>query len=239
MAGHSKWANIKHKKAAVDAKRGKVFTKLIKELTVAARVGGGSDPEMNPKLRLAIDKANSHNMPKDTVERAIKRGSGEIEGINYEEVRYEGYGPNGVAVMIDCLTDKKIRTVAEIRHIFTKYGGNLGAVGSVSYLFKKIGIIFVEKKKEDIVVDLAIDSGAEDVVINENNIEILTTVDSFLDIKNSIEKKFLVEHAELTFKADNYIKVEGDIADKMQNFINSLELNEDVQDVYTNLFFEN
>ena len=174
MAGHSKWANIKHKKAAQDAKRGKIFTRLIKEITVAARLGGG-DPDTNPRLRLAVDKAYEANMPKDNVERAIKRGSGELEGVNYEEIRYEGYGIGGAAVMVDCMTDNKTRTVADVRHAFTKHGGNLGTDGSVAFLFKHCGqFVFAPGTSEDKVMEAALDAGAEDVISNDDgSIEVI------------------------------------------------------------------
>src|SRR5687768_4171445 len=175
MAGHSKWANIKHKKAATDAKKGKVFTRLIKEITVAARMGGG-DPSMNPRLRLAMDKAQEANMPKDNVERAVKRGSGELEGVSYEEIRYEGYGIGGAAVMIDCLTDNRTRTVADVRHAFTKFGGNLGTDGSVAFMFQHCGqLILAPGASEDKVMEIALDAGAEDIMTNEDgSIEVIT-----------------------------------------------------------------
>ncbi|HWD35270.1 MAG TPA: YebC/PmpR family DNA-binding transcriptional regulator, partial [Casimicrobiaceae bacterium] len=181
MAGHSKWANIKHKKAAADAKRGKVFTRLIKEITVAARLGGG-DASANPRLRLAMDKAMDHNMPKDTIERAIKRGAGGLEGVSYEEVRYEGYGIGGAAVIVDCMTDNRTRTVADVRHAFSKYGGNLGTDGSVAFLFRHVGqIVFAPGNDEDKVMVAAIDAGADDVVTNEDgSIEVLTTPNDFI-----------------------------------------------------------
>ena len=175
MAGHSKWANIKHKKAAQDAKRGKIFTRLIKEITVAARIGGG-DPNSNPRLRLAVDKAYEQNMPKDNVERAIKRGSGDLEGVNYEEMRYEGYGIAGAAVLVDCMTDNRVRTVADVRHAFTKYGGNLGTDGSVAFLFKHCGqLLFAPGTDEDKLMEAALEAGAEDVVMNDDgSIEVIT-----------------------------------------------------------------
>src|SRR3954470_10113562 len=167
MAGHSKWANIKHKKAATDAKRGKIFTRLIKEITVAARLGG-ADPSMNPRLRLAIDKAYANNMPKDTIERAAKRGAGELEGVNYEEIRYEGYGLNGAAVIVDCMTDNRVRTVAEVRHAFSKFGGNMGTEGSVAFLFKHCGqLFFAPGTDEDALMEAALDAGADDVMQDE------------------------------------------------------------------------
>ncbi|MGH8731837.1 MAG: YebC/PmpR family DNA-binding transcriptional regulator, partial [Burkholderiales bacterium] len=183
MAGHSKWANIKHKKAATDAKRGKIFTRLIKEITVAARLGG-SDPGTNPRLRLAMDKAYANNMPKDNVERAIKRGCGELEGVSYEEVRYEGYGIGGAAVMVDCMTDNRIRTVADVRHAFAKHGGNLGTEGSVAFLFKHCGqLLFPPGTSEEKVMDAALDAGAEDVIANDDSsIEVITAPNDFMAV---------------------------------------------------------
>jgi len=180
MAGHSKWANIKHKKAAADAKRGKVFTRLIKEITVAARLGGG-DPSANPRLRLAMDKATDQNMPKDTIERAIKRGAGDLEGVNYEEIRYEGYGINGAAVIVDCMTDNRTRTVADVRHAFSKHGGNLGTDGSVAFLFQHVGqIVFAPGSNEDKVMEAAIDAGADDVITHEDgSIEVIAAPNEF------------------------------------------------------------
>ena len=190
MAGHSKWANIKHKKAAADAKRGKVFTRLIKEITVAARLGGG-DPGANPRLRLAMDKAMDHNMPKDTIERATKRGSGGLEGVNYEEVRYEGYGINGAAVIVDCMTDNRTRTVADVRHAFSKHGGNLGTDGSVAFLFKHCGqIVFAPGSDENALMEAAIDAGAEDVVTNDDgSIEVITAPNDFIAVKDALVRK--------------------------------------------------
>src|SRR6266571_5666810 len=202
MAGHSKWANIKHKKAATDAKRGKIFTRLIKEITVAAKLGG-SDVASNPRLRLAVDKAYDNNMPKDTVERAIKRGSGELEGVNYEEIRYEGYGINGAAVIVDCLTDNRIRTVADVRHVFSKYGGNLGTDGSVAFLFKHCGqIVFAPGTDENKVMEVALDAGAEDVVDHDDgSIEVLTAPHDFVAVKAALGKAgFKPELAEVTMK---------------------------------------
>jgi len=235
MAGHSKWANIKHRKAAADAKRGKVFTKLIKEITVAARQGGG-DPGMNPRLRLAVDKAYEANMPKDNVERAIKRGSGEIEGANYEEIRYEGYGIGGAAVIVDCLTDNRTRTVADVRHAFTKYGGNLGTDGSVAFLFKHCGqIVFAPGTSEDRVMELAIDAGAEDVVANEDgSVEVITTPADFLAVRAALESAGLkAELAEVVMKPLNENVLSGDDGVKMQKLLDALDTLDDVQDVYS------
>ena len=235
MAGHSKWANIKHKKAAQDAKRGKVFTRLIKEITVAARMGGG-DPDSNPRLRLAVDKAYDQNMPKDNVERAIKRGSGALDGVDYEEIRYEGYGIAGAAVMVDCVTDNRVRTVADVRHAFTKYGGNLGTDGSVSFLFKHCGqLIFAPGTDEDKLIEAALEAGAEDVISNEDgSIEVITAPYEFINVKGALEKAgFKAELAEVTMKPANEAVLTGDDAVKMQKLLDALENLDDVQDVYT------
>jgi YebC/PmpR family DNA-binding regulatory protein len=235
MAGHSKWANIKHKKAATDAKRGKIFTRLIKEITVASRLGGG-DVGTNARLRLAVDKAYENNMPKDTIERAVKRGAGELEGVNYEEVRYEGYGIAGAAVMVDCLTDNKTRTVADVRHAFTKYGGNLGTDGSVAFLFKHCGqLMFAPGTNEDKLVEAALDAGAEDVVANDDgSFEVVTGPYDFAQVKEALGKAGLkAEFAEVSMKATNETETSGDDAVKMQKLLDALEAIDDVQDVYT------
>ena len=235
MAGHSKWANIKHKKAATDAKRGKIFTRLIKEITVAARLGGG-DSASNPRLRLAIDKAYEQNMPKDNVERAVKRGSGELDGVNYEEVRYEGYGIAGAAVLVDCMTDNRVRTVADVRHAFTKYGGNLGTDGSVAFLFKHCGqMLFAPGTNEDKLMEAALEAGAEDVISNDDgSIEVITAPYEFATVKAALEKAgFKAEHAEVTMKPENEIVLTGDDAVKMQKLLDALENIDDVQEVYT------
>ncbi|MBX9917498.1 YebC/PmpR family DNA-binding transcriptional regulator [Nitrosomonas sp. Is35] len=235
MAGHSKWANIKHKKAAQDAKRGKVFTRLIKEITVAARMGGG-DPDSNPRLRLAVDKAYDQNMPKDNVERAIKRGSGALDGVDYEEIRYEGYGIAGAAVMVDCMTDNRVRTVADVRHAFTKYGGNLGTDGSVSFLFKHCGqLIFAPETDEDKLIEAAVEAGAEDVISNDDgSIEVITAPYEFINVKVALEKAgFKAELAEVTMKPGNEAVLTGDDAVKMQKLLDALENLDDVQNVYT------
>ena len=235
MAGHSKWANIKHKKAAQDAKRGKIFTRLIKEITVAARMGGG-DPDSNPRLRLAMDKAFDQNMPKDNVERAIKRGSGDLDGVNYEEIRYEGYGTSGAAVMVDCMTDNRTRTVADVRHAFTKHGGNLGTDGSVGFLFKHCGqLFFAPGTNEDELMDAALEAGAEDVVSNDDgSFEVITEPYEFTNVKANLEKTgFKAEHAEVTMKPENEAVLAGDDSVKMQKLIDALESLDDVQDVYT------
>lgn len=235
MAGHSKWANIKHRKAAADAKRGKIFTRLIKEITVSARMGG-SDINSNPRLRLAVDKALDQNMPKDNIERAIKRGSGELEGVNYEEIRYEGYGIGGAAVVVDCLTDNKVRTVADVRHAFTKYGGNLGTDGSVAFLFTHCGqFIFSPETDEDALMEVALDAGADDVTKNDDgSIEVICPPYEFSDVKAKLEKAgFKSEFAEVTMKPQNENVLTGDDAIKMQKILDALDNLDDVQDVYT------
>jgi YebC/PmpR family DNA-binding regulatory protein len=236
MAGHSKWANIQHRKNAQDAKRGKLFTKLIREITVAARMGD-PDPNANPRLRLAVDKALAGNMTKDTIERAIKRGSGAQEGENFEEVRYEGYGPGGVAVMVDCVTDNRNRTVAEVRHAFTKSGGNLGTDGSVAYQFTKAGIIsYPSGSDEDTIMEAALEAGAEDIVTNDDgSIDVLTEPDMFVDIKQAmIAAGLKPEQAEVTMRADISTPLEVDDAGKMVRLLETLEDLDDVQEVYSN-----
>jgi YebC/PmpR family DNA-binding regulatory protein len=236
MAGHSKWAKIQHRKGRADARRGKVFTKLIKEVTVAAKMGGG-DPGMNPRLRLAIEKAKAESMPKDNIENAIKRGTGQLEGVSYEEVRYEGYGIGGAAVMVDCLTDNKTRTVAEVRHAFSKNGGNMGAEGSVAFQFKHCGqMIFAPGTDEAALMDAAIEAGAEDVASNEDgSIEVLTAPNAdFATVKEALEKQgFKSEFAEVTMKPLNESELAGDDALKMQKLLDALEDLDDVQNVYT------
>ena len=235
MAGHSKWANIKHKKAAQDAKRGKVFTRLIKEITVAARMGGG-DADSNPRLRLAVDKAYDQNMPKDNVERAIKRGSGALDGVDYEEIRYEGYGVAGAAVMVDCMTDNRVRTVADVRHAFSKNGGNLGTDGSVSFLFKHCGqLVFAPGTNEEKLIEAALECGAEDVISNDDgSIEVITAPYEFITVKTALEKAgFKAEFAEVTMKSSNEALLVGDDAIKMQKLLDALENLDDVQNVYT------
>jgi len=236
MAGHSKWANIKHKKAAADAKRGKIFSRLIREVTVAARMGGG-DPSMNPRLRLAIDKATDQNMPKDTIERAVKRGSGGLEGTNYEEVRYEGYGINGAAVIVDCMTDNRTRTVADVRHAFSKYGGNLGTDGSVAFLFKHCGqIVLAPGTSENKVMEAAIDAGAEDVVTHEDgSIEVVTGPYDLVAVKDALAKAGLKpELAEVTMKPTTEVEMSGEDAARMQRLLDAIEALDDVQNVHTN-----
>ncbi|MDH5263220.1 MAG: YebC/PmpR family DNA-binding transcriptional regulator [Betaproteobacteria bacterium] len=235
MAGHSKWANIQHRKGRQDAKRGKIFTRLIKEITVAARMGGG-DPDMNPRLRLAVDKAYENNMPKDNIERAIKRGTGDLEGVNYEEIRYEGYGIAGAAVIVDCLTDNRTRTVADVRHAFSKHGGNLGTDGSVAFLFKHCGqLVFAPGTPEDRLLDAALEAGAEDVVTNDDgSIEVITGPHEFHAVKAALEKAgFKAEVAEVTMKPGAETALAGEDAARMQKLLDALESLDDVQDVYT------
>jgi YebC/PmpR family DNA-binding regulatory protein len=240
MAGHSKWANIQHRKGRQDAKRGKVFTRLIKEITVASRMGGG-DPAMNPRLRLAVDKANENNMPKDNIERAIKRGTGDLEGVTYEEIRYEGYGIAGAAVMVDCLTDNRVRTVADVRHAFSKHGGNMGTDGSVAFLFKHCGqLVFAPGTSEDRLMEAALDAGAEDVVASEDgSIEVLTGPYDFPDVRAKLEKAgFRAEFAEVTMKPGTETVLSGDDAARMQKLLDAIEGLDDVQDVYTTAVIE-
>lgn len=237
MAGHSKWANIKHRKGAQDAKRGKIFTKLIREITVAAKGPGGGDPANNPSLRSAIDKALSNNMKRETIENTIKKVTGAMEGVNYEAVRYEGYGPGGTAVMVDCLTDNRNRTVAEVRHAFAKHGGNLGTDGSVAYLFRKVGIIkFSHEIDEDALMEAALEAGAEDIVTNDDgSIDVFTAPDDYLNIKEALMAAgFVPEHAEVTMHADTKSELDAETAEKMLKLIDRLEDLDDVQDVYTN-----
>jgi YebC/PmpR family DNA-binding regulatory protein len=236
MAGHSKWANIKHKKAAVDKQRGKIWTKLIREVTVAAREGGG-DVAANPRLRLAVDKAYGANMPKDTVDRAIKRGAGADEMENFDEIRYEGYGPGGVAVMVDCMTDNRNRTASEVRHAFSKSGGNLGTDGSVAYMFRKTGVIgFEAGADEDRVMELALDAGAEDVVNNDDgSFEVLVTPEDFVKVKETIEGADIeVAMAEVTMRPDSLSALDVETAEKVLRMVERLEDLDDVQEVYTN-----
>jgi YebC/PmpR family DNA-binding regulatory protein len=236
MSGHSKWHTIKHKKGALDAKRGKVFTKLIKEITVAARSGGG-DEGANARLRKAVSDAKAANMPNDTITRAIKRGTGELEGVSYEEITYEGYGPSGVAVMIDAMTDNRNRTVAEIRHIFGKNGGNMGASGSVSYLFDKKGYIVVDKtvKSEDDLFEIVTDAGAEDLRDDEDNFEIITSPESFDTVLNAVKGAGIEPQlAEVEMVPQNYVKLAGNEARQMLKLMEALEDHDDVQKVSAN-----
>lgn len=237
MSGHSKWANIQHKKSANDAKRGKIFTKIIRELTVAAKLGG-TDPEGNPRLRNAILKAKEANMPKDTMERAIKKGSGELEGVNYEEFIYEGYGPEGVAILMEIMTDNKNRTASDVRSIMTKNGGNLGASGCVSYLFNKKGVILFDSNviTEDKVFEIAIDAGADDVVDEGKFIEVYTTPDNFEKVLKCFDEKNIPHiSAEITMVPSSYVTLEKDKAEKVLALIEKLEDLDDVQAVYSNL----
>jgi YebC/PmpR family DNA-binding regulatory protein len=236
MAGHSKWANIKHKKAAADAKRGKVWTRLIKEIQVAARMGGG-DIDSNPRLRLAVEKAYDANMPKDNVNRAIQRGVGGVDGANYEEIRYEGYGIGGAAVIVDTMTDNRTRTVAEVRHAFSKNGGNMGTDGSVSFMFDHVGqFLFAPGTPEDKLMEAALEAGADDVVTNDDgSIEVLCPPNDFPKVKAALEAAgFKAEVAEVTMKPQTEVEFTGDDAVKMQKLLDALENLDDVQEVYTN-----
>jgi len=240
MAGHSKWANIQHRKGRQDAKRGKIFTKIIKEITVSARLGGG-DTNMNPRLRAAVALAKEENMPSDNITRAIKKGTGELEGVNYEEIRYEGYGINGAAIIIDCLTDNKQRAVADVRHALTKYGGNLGTDGSVAFMFKHCGsLVYEPGTSEDKVMEVALEAGAEDVVTNDDgSIEVITPPADFVAVKEAMEAAGLkAVLAEVTMKALNEVEFTGDDAVKMQKILDALEDLDDVQDVYTSAVIE-
>ena len=235
MAGHSRWANVKHKKAAADAKKGKVFTRLIKEITIASKLGG-PDPDSNPRLRLAIDKARDANMAKDSVQNAVKRGAGQLDGVNYEEARYEGYGPGGAAILVDCLTDNRTRTVAEVRHAFTKNGGNLGADGSVAFLFKHVGqFLFAPGTSEDAVMEAGLEAGAEDVVKNEDgSIELICAPADFHAVKEALEKaKLKAEVAEIVMQPQNETAVAGNEGGRLRSLLEALEGLDDVQDVYT------
>jgi YebC/PmpR family DNA-binding regulatory protein len=240
MAGHSKWANIKHRKAAADAKKGKVFTRLIKEITVAARLGGG-DATTNPRLRLAMDKAREANMAKDSVQNAVKRGAGQLEGVSYEEARYEGYGPGGAAVIAACLTDNRTRTVAEVRHAFTKNGGNLGSDGSVAFLFKHCGqFVFAPGASEEKIMEAALEAGAEDVVANEDgSIEVVCPPNDFLAVKAALDQAGLKPAlAEVTLKPTTEAVLAGSEAQRMRGLLDALESLDDVQDVYTTAVLE-
>ena len=238
MSGHSKWAGIKHKKAIVDAKRGKAFTKVSKELTVAAKMGGGN-PDMNPRLRLAMDKAKEVNMPADNVKRAIMKGTGDLPGMSYEEILYEGYGPGGVAIMLETMTDNKNRTVGELRHILTKYNGNMGESGCVAWIFDKKGYLLVDKKTfdEDTIMTIALDAGAEDVKNEpeEENYEILTSPEDLNQVREYLEKENIALNlSEVTMIPKNYVKLEGKDAEKMLRLMEALEDHDDVQNVYAN-----
>ncbi len=235
MAGHSKWANIKHRKAAVDAKRGKIYTKLAREITVAAREGGG-DPEFNPRLRTAIEKARKFNMPKENIERAIKRGTGEIGGAAYEEVTYEGYGPGGVAVIVKCLTDNRNRAASEVRHAFSKHGGNLGTSGCVSWMFERKGVITISGDvDEEELMMAAIEAGAEDIKQDEGEFTVYTEPSNLEDVKKSLEESGIkVEEAKIDMIPQNTVRVEGETAMKVLKLLDALEDLDDVQEVYSN-----
>lgn len=235
MSGHSKWATIKRKKAALDSKRGKIFTKLIKEITIAARAGG--DPNGNPRLRLAVDNAKAQNMPMDNIERAIKKATGELEGVTYHELTYEGYGPAGVAVLVEVATDNKNRTVAEVRHLFSKNGGAMGETGSVAWMFDRKGIITLpaEGKKEDDVMEVVLEAGADDLTTQEEYFEVQTTVENFEPVRRTlVDKKFTIENASLQWIAKNMIEVKGEDAEKVMKMIEALEDLDDVQNVFSN-----
>ncbi|MCX8034010.1 MAG: YebC/PmpR family DNA-binding transcriptional regulator [Thermodesulfovibrio sp.] len=238
MAGHSKWAQIKHKKSQVDAKRGKMFTKIVKEISVAARLGGG-DPEKNPRLRVAIEKARDVNMPMDNIKRAIMKGTGELTGTTYEEVTYEGYGPGGVALLIETMTDNKNRTVSEIRHLLSKYGGSLGESGCVSWMFEKKGYILVDKMSidEDTLLSIALEVGVDDVKNDpkEDNFELICSPENLRNIKASFEKAGInISLAEVTMLPKNYVSIDGEEAEKMLKLMDALEDHDDVQNVYAN-----
>jgi YebC/PmpR family DNA-binding regulatory protein len=236
MAGHSKWANIKHKKAATDAKRGKIWTRLIKEITVAARLGGG-DPDINPRLRLSMDKAMDANMPKDNITRAIQRGVGGLDGATYEEIRYEGYGIQGAAVIVDTMTDNRIRTVAEVRHAFSKYGGNMGQDGSVAFQFDHVGqFLFAPGTAEDALMEAALEAGADDVATHDDgSLEVICSPNDFSQVKSALEAAgFKAELAEVTMKPQVEVLLSGEDAQKMQKLLDVLENLDDVQEVYTN-----
>ncbi len=236
MSGHSKWATIKRKKGALDAKRGKMFTKLIKELTIAAREGGG-DPSANPRLRLAVDNAKAANMPQDNIERAIKKATGELEGVTYHELTYEGYGPAGVAVLVEVATDNKNRIVAEVRHLFSKYGGSLGENGSVAWMFDRKGVISlpIQGKSEDDIMEIILDAGAEDLQSEEEYFEIQTPLESFEPVRKALaDKDLTIENASLQWIAKNTVPVAGEEAERVMKLIEGLEDNDDVQNVYSN-----
>jgi YebC/PmpR family DNA-binding regulatory protein len=240
MAGHSKWANIQHRKGRQDEKRGKVWTRLIREIMVAARQGGG-DLGMNPRLRLAVEKAKAANMPADTVKKNVDKATGNLEGVNYEEIRYEGYGIGGAAIIVDCMTDNRVRTVAEVRHAFSKYGGNLGTEGSVAFQFKHVGqFVFAPGASEDKVMEVALEAGAEDVISDDDGaIEVLCAPPDFEGVKNALEKAGLKpDVAEVTMRAENTIELAGEDAQRMQKLLDVIEDLDDVQDVYHNAEIE-
>ena len=239
MSGHSKWATTRRKKAVIDAKRGKMFTKLIKEITIAAREGGG-DPEGNPRLRLAVDNAKAANMPQDNIERAIKKATGELEGHTYHELTYEGYGPNGIAIMVEVATDNKNRTVAEVRHLFSKGGGSLGENGSVAWMFDRKGIILLPQKDhtEDEIMEIILEDGAEDLHVEDDYFEVQTPLEAFEPVRKALVNKSIeIENASLQWIAKNAVSVEGEDAEKIMKLIESLEDSDDVQNVYSNADF--
>jgi len=239
MSGHSKWSTIKRKKAAIDAKRGKIFTKLIKEITVAAKIGGG-DIDVNPRLRLAVDNAKAANMPMDNIERAIKKATGELEGVTFLELMYEGYGPSGVAFIVECLTDNKNRTVAEVRHLFTKYGNGLGESGSVAWMFDRKGVITfpTQGKSEDDILEIILEAGADDLQTEEEYFEVTTSVDSFEDVRKAlVDSGIEIENASLQWIAKNTIEVSGEAAEKVEKLYDMLDDSDDVQNVYMNADF--
>jgi YebC/PmpR family DNA-binding regulatory protein len=236
MAGHSKWANIQHRKKGQDAKRGKLFTKLIREITVAARMGGSS-PDANPRLRAAIDKGLAGNMKKDTIENAVKKGAGELDGVEYEEIRYEGYAPGGIALMVDCMTDNRNRSVAEVRHAFSKHGGNMGTDGSVSYMFSKQGIIsYSPETDEEPLMDAALEAGADDIIVNDDgSIDVITSAEDFMDVRDGlVNAGFETDQAEITMNPENRIELKIDDAQKLIRLIDRMDDLDDVQEVYHN-----
>ncbi len=237
MAGHSKWANIQHRKGKQDAVRGRIFTKIIREIGVAARSGGG-DPKDNARLRLALEKAFANNMPKDTVDRAVKKATGELEGVTYEEIRYEGYAPGGIAVIVDTMTDNRIRTVADVRHAFAKHGGNMGTEGSVAFMFKKLGVLsFAPGADEDRITEIAIDAGADDVLVHpdDQSIDVITSPDAYQAVRAAMDAAGLKpDQAEISWRADNDVAVDGDTAIAVAKMLERLEDLDDVQNVYSN-----
>ena len=240
MAGHSKWANIQHRKGRQDEKRGKVWTRIIREIVVAARQGGG-DLSMNPRLRLAVEKAKGANMPADTIKKNVDKATGNLEGVNYEEIRYEGYGIGGAAIIVDCMTDNRVRTVAEVRHAFSKYGGNLGTEGSVAFQFKHVGqFVFAPGASEDRIMEVALEAGADDVITDDDGaIEVLCAPPSFEAVKNALEAAGLKpDVAEVTMRAENTVQLSGEDAQRMQKLLDVIEDLDDVQDVYHNAVLE-
>jgi len=240
MSGHSKWSTIKRKKGAADAKRGKIFTKLIKEITIAAREGGG-DPTGNPRLRLAIDNAKSYNMPADNIDRAIKKATGELEGVTYHELIYEGYGPGGVAVLVEVATDNKNRSVAEVRHLFSKYNGSLGETGSVAWMFDRKGIISMpaQGKSEEEIMDIVLENGAEDLLIENDYFEVQTDLEAFEPVRKAlVAGEITIDNASLQWIAKNTVKISGDDAEKVMRLIEAMEDNDDIQNVYSNADFD-